>query len=340
MSQEYDWMKRGHNTPRHAWTTEPLGKFDEPTGDPALSSPGGFSNCAGYGPYTLGPGQSVRIVVAEGAAGLSRDQCITIGRQFKAGQITPKAKNTLVLTGKDSLFQTFRRAIANFKSGYSAPASPPPPVTVATLSGDPIKVSWEVENASDPNIKGFRIFRAAGRYDGEYHPIYTASAAQRSFDDVTAERGVAYFYYVVTIGDPALNTGAALTPQDTLFSNRAYSQTFLPTYLKLKRPPGQSMSDIRIVPNPFSLGSDPTNLRFPDEPDKIAFYNIPGRCKIKIFTELGELVNELEHTDGSGDAYWNSITSSRQVIVSGIYIVLFEDMDTGERAIRKLSIIR
>jgi hypothetical protein len=341
MTEEYtSWMKRGHKTPRHSWATQPDGKFNEPTGDPALASPGGFSNCAGYGPYTLGPGQSVHIVVAEAAAGLSRDQCITIGRQFKAGQITAKVKNDLVLSGKDSLLQTFRRAIANYVSGYGAPASPPPPVTVATLSGDPIKISWDVENASDPNIKGFRIFRAAGRYDGQYTPIYTASASERSYNDVTAERGVAYFYYVVTIGNPALNNGAALTPTDTLFSNRAYSQTFLPTYLKLKRPPGQSMSDIRIVPNPFSLASDPTNLRFPDEPDKVAFYNIPGRCRIKIFTELGELVYEIEHTDGSGDAYWNSITSSRQVIVSGIYIVLFEDMDTGERTLRKLSIIR
>jgi hypothetical protein len=341
MTEEYTiWMQRGHKYPRHAWAVEPAGKFDEPTGNPALNTPGGYSNCDGYGPYTLAPGQSVHIVLAEGGAGMSREACISVGRKFKAGQITAKAKNDSVFTGRDSLFQTFRRAIANYQTNYGIPAAPPPPSSFSATSGDPITLAWEVENASDPNIKGFRVYRATGRYDGDYAPVFTGGPTDRSFKDATAQRGVAYYYYVVTIGDPALNSGTGLTPKDTLFSNRIYTQTYLPAYLKLKRPPGQSMSDIRIVPNPFLLSSDPTNLRFKDEPDKIAFYNIPARCKIRIYTELGEQINEIDHTDGSGDEYWNSITSSRQVVVSGIYIVIFEDMDTGQRSIQKLSIVR
>ena len=100
------------------------------------------------------------------------------------------------------------------------------------------------------------------------------------------------------------------------------------------------MSDIRIVPNPYSISSPLGSLRFEGEPDKIAFFNIPGYCKIRIYTELGELIKEIDHTDGSGDHYWNSITSSNQVIVSGIYIVVFENTQTGERIIKKLSVIR
>jgi len=341
MTEEYTvWMKRGHKYPRHAWATEPGGKFSEPTGDPALNTPGGFSNCDGYGPYTLAPGQSVHIILAEGAAGLSREACISVGRKYKLAQINAKAKNDSVFTGRDSLFQTFRRAIANYKTNYGIPSAPQPPTSLSATSGDPITLAWEVENPNDPNLKGFRVFRAPGRYDGDYVPIYTGGPADRSFKDATAQRGVAYYYYVVTVGDPALNTGTGLTPRDTLFSNRIYTQTYLPVYLKQKRPAGQDMSGIRIVPNPFLLSSDPSNLRFKDEPDKIAFYNIPGRCKIRIYTELGEQIAEVNHTDGSGDEYWNSITTSRQVVVSGIYIVVFEDMDTGQRSMQKLSIIR
>lgn len=346
MTEEYTtWMQRGHKFPRHANAVEPAGKFSEPTGDPALNTPGGYSNCDGYGPYTLGPGQSVHIVIAEGAAGLDRESCIRIGRWYKANRASntafyDKAKNDSVLTGKDSLFLTFRRAIANYHTGYGIPAAPPPPSMFSVTSGDPITLNWDLENPGDPNIKGFRIFRAPGRYDGTYTPIATLGPAARTFEDATAQRGVSNFYYILTVGDPALNTGGALTPADTLFSNRAYTQTYVAAYFKAKRPPGQLMSDIRIVPNPFLLSSDPTNLRFQDEPDKIAFYNIPGRCKIRIYTEMGELIQEIEHTDGSGDEYWNSITSARQVVVSGIYIVMFEDMDTGERSIQKLSIIR
>jgi hypothetical protein len=351
MDNEYtQWIAAGHKAPptqsspggylypRHAWVVEPQGKFNEPTGDPALNTPGGFSSADGFGPYTLGPGQSIKIVIAEAAAGLSRDACITYGRQFKAGQITTLQKNNYVFQGKDSLFQTFRRAIANYKSNYGAPPSPVPPSIFSVASGDPITMTWEVENPSDPNLKGFRIFRSVGRFDGDYVPVYTAGPAERSYKDALAERGLAYYYYIVTIGDPTLNTGAALTPKDTLFSNRIYTQTYNPVYFKAKRPPGLSMDSIRIVPNPFVLSARTYN--FTDEPDKIAFFNIPGRCKIKIYTELGEKVTEIEHTNGSGDEYWNSITSSRQVVVSGIYIVVFEDMDTGNRAIQKLSIIR
>ena len=43
--------------------------------------------------------------------------------------------------------------------------------------------------------------------------------------------------------------------------------------------------------------------------------------------------------DGSGDELWNSITSSRQVIVSGIYIAVFETPN-GESAIRKFIVVR
>jgi hypothetical protein len=230
--------------------------------------------------------------------------------------------------------------MANYNSGYTIPSEPPPPSVLNVNSGDPIALTWDVFNASDPNTKGFRVYRSTGRYDGNYELIHEGGPTERSYDDNTAIRGVAYYYYVVTVGDPLLNTGVGETPTGVLLSNRVYTQTFVPAYLKAKRPPGQTMADIRIVPNPYSISSDPSALRFSGEPDKIAFFNIPGKCRIRIYTELGELVNEVMHTDGSGDAYWNSNSSSRQVIVSGIYIVVFEDLQTGEHAFRKLSVIR
>ena len=97
---------------------------------------------------------------------------------------------------------------------------------------------------------------------------------------------------------------------------------------------------IRIAPNPYVISSSENSLRFPSEPDKIAFFNIPGNCLISIYTELGELIKQIVHNDGTGDAYWNSITSANQVVVSGIYIVVFENKDTGEKTIKKLVIVR
>ena len=99
------------------------------------------------------------------------------------------------------------------------------------------------------------------------------------------------------------------------------------------------MADVRIVPNPFNISAS-SSIRFPDQTDKLAFFNIPGRCTIEIYTELGELVDTIDHTDGSGDEIWDHTTSSRQVIVSGLYIAVITDTETSERAIKKFVIIR
>lgn len=51
---------------------------------------------------------------------------------------------------------------------------------------------------------------------------------------------------------------------------------------------------------------------------------------------MGELITTVEHTNGTGDDYWDSTTSSRQIVVSGIYIAVFENLDTGEKKIQNL----
>ena len=61
---------------------------------------------------------------------------------------------------------------------------------------------------------------------------------------------------------------------------------------------------------------------------------------IRYEEEGQELVKEIENTTGRGDVYWNSVTSSNQVVVSGIYIVVVDNTETGQRVIKKLSIIR
>ncbi len=338
MTLEYELMASGHISPRHADRVEPSGNFAEPTGDPSLGTTGGFSSCNGYGPYTLRPGESVTIVMAEGAAGLSREQNIAVGRRYKNRQITAREKNLLVLSGRDSLFQTFRRAIANYNAGYTIPEAPLPPKNFnVDGGGDRILLSW-TPNTGGPTVTGYRIYRATGEKDSTYTKIHDAGAGETSYEDKNLVRGVNYYYYIVAVGNAADNNGAGLTPPGALVSNRFYAQTYDPT--NLKRPAGTALSQIRIVPNPFSLGADLNLLRFPGEPDKLAFFNIPGQCTIKIFTESGELIKTIEHTNGTGDEYWNATTSSNQIVVSGVYVAVITDNTTGENHIEKFVVVR
>ncbi len=338
MQKRYKWMEIGHMKPRHAWAVVPDGKFEkQKTGanidlsPPKSGRPGGFSVGNGYGPYTIGPGESVHLVIVEAVSGLSTEKAIEYGMQYKRGFIDDVTKNKFVLSGKDSLFKTFRNAIDNFMSGYSIERPPKPPkVFNVNGGGDRIKLSWDVFD--EENLKGFRIYRMRGEYNNTLIKpvlIHEAKKEERSFDDLSPVRGVAYYYYIESVG---LNG---------LTSSRYWTQTYDPVFLK--RPQGTRLDKIRVVPNPYIISSSEGRLRYIGgrEADKLAFFNIPGQCTIKIYTETGELIKTIEHTDGSGDEYWFATTSSNQVVVSGVYIAVIEvttdiyDNQTGELLFKK-----
>ncbi len=378
MAAEYEMMTRGRSSERHAYIVEPSGYdgFIQPTGDPKLGNNlGGFAYNYGYGPYNLAPGESVRIVIAEGSAGISRDVAEGVGRQFKEiveaggdeyadityevnGQSESMTKNEWVFTGRDSLFQTFERAIANFDSDFAIPKGPEPPALFFVESkGGGIQLEWEYQgDVSD--IEGFEIYRAQGRVDSTYRLLYEASPAETSILDGESGRtdnpgaflldvpirGLSYYYYIVSVGNTN-NDNAGNTPTgQSLKSSRYYTQSYDPA--TLLRAAGEAMSDIRVVPNPYS-GSADRSLLFTGETDgndRIYFYEIPGECTIEIYTELGEKIRTIEHTGGSGDEPWDLKTDSRQTVASGVYIARIinedpNDEEFGQVAIRKIVII-
>jgi hypothetical protein len=235
-----------------------------------------------------------------------------------------------VFTGRDSLFDTFRKAMSNYTSGYTESQAPMPPSTFNIEGGgDRIILTWDTYSNTS-GIAGFRIYRNEGEFDNPFKPavlLYEAGPDERRYEDFTPIRGIGYYYFIQTED----NNG--------LLSSRYYTQSFDPAFLV--RPAGKQLSDVRVVPNPFILSSSPDRLRFGSaEPDKLAFFNIPGQCTIQIFTETGELVYTIEHTNGSGDEYWKGVNYSNQVVVSGIYIAVVTDNVTGEKGIVKFVVIR
>lgn len=340
MTQEYTLMSSGHASPRHADVVEPSGNFLEPTGDPSLGTSGGFSSANGYGPYTLAPGESIRIVLAEAVAGINRELATEVGRRYKNGEITARQKNEVVFQGKDSLFQTFQRATDNFESNYGISRAPEPPSYFEVASGGTsIRLIWDY--TSSDAIEGFEIYRAQGDYFEPHTLVTTAPASAREFEDTTPIRGLDYYYYIVAVASSPANDGS--TPPVKLRSNRYYTQTYDPA--NLKRPPGD-LESVVVVPNPYNIeansddraGFDQNQVRF--RGNQIQFLNMPGRARIQIFTEIGQHIRTINHTDGTGSVAWNLLTESRQLVVSGIYLAVIEDTETGERTTKKIVIIR
>ncbi|MDZ7374345.1 MAG: fibronectin [candidate division KSB1 bacterium] len=332
-------------------------KYSASNPDPVtVHNDGGGTNIwVCYGPWDLEPGESVTIVEAEAVAGLNRRLCEEIGRRWKQAYDNPSDKgpfplpngsttdnkdvykNAWVYTGIDSILQTFGRAKRNFDLGYRIPQPPlPPPVFEVQSGGDRIILRWEPSpSESDPDFVGYRIFRSVAKPDTFYEEIASVPKGVTQFEDMSPVRGYSYYYYIVAYNDGRNNTTGDANPPGPLHSGRFYTRTTEPAFLR--RAAGRSLDQIRVVPNPYHIAA--RDLQYPGEPDKIMFLDIPPRCTIKIFTERGDLIETIEHTDGSGDEEWNSVTSSRQVVVSGVYIAVFET-PTGERAYRKFVIIR
>ena len=364
MQVEYNLMTSGHKGPRHAKAVEPSGLpgYLNPTGNPQLTSQGGHSFANGYGPYTLAPGESIRIVYAEAVAGLSRDANIAIGKAFmesgnnSSAPLTyngeAKTKNEWIFTGRDSLFQTFQRATEAFGADYSIAQAPAPPATFAVNGGgDRISLTWDTPSTGAPS-GGYEIYRSRADINGPYELIHTAGSGDLSYDDQDPIRGVGYYYYIQAVATGAGDGVAGVPAGAALRSSRYFAQAYTPA--QLARTQGESLDAIRVVPNPFNIGSA-NQFRFQNvnEVNKLAFLNIPGQCRIDIYTEIGELVDSIEHTNGTGDEYWDHTTSSRQVVASGIYIAVITvtedipDMESGgllfqkgERTFKKFVIIR
>jgi hypothetical protein len=347
MSLKYAAMSAGHPALTHA--QEVGNGFADLFG----TDNGGVEHGQGFGPYDLQPGDSIRIVLAEAVAGISRRKSEEVGKNWYAwysgtGQPTlvlPNGSTTTdfndykrqwVQTGRDSLFQTFRRAINNFRSNYTISQPPPPPNFFEVVSGgDRVVLTWSDNAESWPNFRGYRIYRAEAKPDTFYQQIFETQLPDivHRFDDTTARRGFDYYYYIESFDDGSTND---VRPGVPLASSRFYTMTIEPAFLR--RPAAQSLTEIRVVPNPFNLRA--LDLQFGQtNQGRIAFFGLPPECTIKIYTERGDLVQTIVHDNGTGDELWDSLTSSGQIIVSGLYIVYFETPD-GRSTFRKFIVIR
>ncbi|MFA6597779.1 MAG: hypothetical protein WCS69_08650 [Ignavibacteriaceae bacterium] len=343
MTAEYAFMTSGHDK-RHL---DKIGETNPilPTKDPATGTGGGYSIGNGYGPYTLNYGDSIHIVFVEAVAGISYDKAVEVGRKYKADK-NALVKNTAFFTGKDSLFQTFKRAKENYDANWQSPEvlGTPAPVSSFSSSAAPrsIGLKWSLYNENDPDITGFEIWRAIGRVDSIYHKIAELDKGVRSYNDYSAPSSINSFYYIVTIGQNFAGDAALNMPAGKLQSNRFYSQLYNPAL------PGPVVvfNDFRVVPNPFISAANSTSLGTSGSEKRLSFYGIPDRHTLKIYTEYGELIKTFtdkdpEFTQGSKKVDWTQLnTDANQIIVSGIYIAVLRDDDSGETKIQKFVIIR
>jgi hypothetical protein len=312
--------------------------YAETVRDPRRNTGGGASMDQGYGPYQMAIGDSVHIVFAEAVSGIGWEKGREVGAnwlQWRSNNNGPalilpdgstttdfnEYKKTWIFTGRDSILKSYQIALSNYQSGYSLPQAPPPPNTFTiTSGGDRIQLSWANNAISAPHFGGYVIYRAEGlilNWRSVYTKIYeTSDPNVVTYDDTTAHRGNDYFYYIQSKDDGTQVSGK------TLYSSLFWTLTN--TAALLGRPAGNALEKVRVVPNPYDIRSRVYQYGVNSQYDRIAFYGLPPKCKLKIFTENGELIWQKDHVTPTGDEVWDSKTSSGQIIVSGIYVLYVE----------------
>lgn len=275
----------------------------------------------------------------------------------KASEVVNWAKDNWVHTGKDSLFQTTTAAQWAVRNNYNVPEPPPAPSIEVQSLPDGVKISWGNESEVAPDFAGYRVYRARDSWYthvpegstelvGVWQMIFeTTGNSVHEFIDRTAQRGFAYFYYVVAFDNGTDNTPDFHGRKESLESPKFLNMTQVGA--SLTRPPGKALEDIRVVPNPWHINAGTVQFgNALETKHKILFVNLPPICTIKIYSESGDLVKTIEHTDGSGDEAWGGnffeeqqVSRSNQIVVSGLYIAYIETPD-GESIFKKFVIVR
>ncbi len=335
---------------------------------------GAHEKTAVFGPYTFEPGQKLRFVWASGFAGIGFEKGKEVGEKWLAGTLEnppdmpdaetgwlpsnfefpsdademDKRKDRWVSMGIDSVMESAARAKWNFEHDYNVPQAPPPPDYIEiTGLGTGVEIVW-----SDPaaeamdNFEGYRIMRKVSSADTvSYIEIYNSDAtdiaSEHTFVDDNVLFGAQYYYYLQAKARIDENDPDAYPSSrgKIIYSSRALDPNY--EYVNPPRTSQNDLSKIRIAPNPYNI-NDPLlqTYGFTDQRG-IIFFNLPGTVDIKIFTENGDLIQTIEHDSPvlAGSYTWDLLTSSQQIISSGIYIAVFQTPD-GRVSYQKFIVVR
>ncbi len=327
-----------------------------------------------FGPYDIMPGQKIHIVYASGYTGIGFKKGQEIGEKWLNGTLkdppnmpdpntgwlpsnfkfpasateVDKSKDRWISMGIDSVMLSAYRAKWNYNHNYNIPQAPPPPATASiTGFGDGVQIEWTDPGAeSMPNFAGYLVMARISNADTIfYSPVYNSDATDKgeshSIKITDVLFGAQYYFYIqakVRIAEDDINA------DPTTRGKIMYSSRLLYPDINFVQPPHfsqEDMSKIRIVPNPYNI-KDPLLITygFTDQRN-ITFYNLPSFCTISIYSENGDLVQTIEHDNplGTGSEPWNMLTSSQQVINSGVYIAVFKK-PSGEISYQKFVVVR
>lgn len=335
MERRYAIMTEGHLAQSHEESVGEAYTQDWRLAHTDRDGGGGTVQCQGYGPYTLAPGDSIHIVLAEGVSGMSWEKCREVGAiwfQYYKGTGTPPLVfpagtsgttytdygRAWVKSGKDSLLQTFRNAAANFHSFYTIPQPPPAPETFSVVkdrsSGSGrFRLTWASNAVSASHFDGYVIYCSAGTikdYRTVYEKVFECNAANavHVWEDTAISPVLAYYYYIQTKDDGTQND---IKPGTPLYSSMFLTMTSVPISLITG-----VENDKGTIPGHFALHQNYPN---PFNPKTVISFRlaVSSRVHLKVYDMLGRDVATI--VDEVKPAGLYSVTFDASKLPSGVY---------------------
>ncbi|HEX9652823.1 MAG TPA: hypothetical protein VGA99_03855, partial [bacterium] len=331
-----------------------------------------------FGPYTLAPGDSVRLIVAEVAGMLDINQVV----QGDPNHWYPDSSIAAIRRNADAARNAVRWGFGALANGLQLTADvpePPPSPTCAAANASVgtdsaiIAVRWDkraeeaiiidgsggvfYDGAND--LDGYRIYRGIDKRGvwemiadiprAEFDNYWVPEESTYQFLDRNLQFGFEFYYYVEAYNtDPRTWTSANGTVVNNL--GQLFSSDKNRTVLVGARPGPVSVDagwDVFAAPNPYVEG-DPLRSFGEPTPRKIEFRNLPERATIKIFGLSGDLITTIEHgPDDIGNRFgstaWDQRSDSGLLVAPGLYIYVVESKTEGTLGSKfsgKLMIVR
>lgn len=185
----------------------------------------------------------------------------------------------------------------------------------------PYWVDFEVWNVSTNQRVSLAVHDWEG--DGDWDPYDLLTIVNYPYDSTATVTPDAFPYYYSwmfgfddlvynpAVGDVFTVEGAPLNGPEDNFAFKVDGVNTATAATDLKK--------IRVVPNPY-FGQYSAMVETGEGESVIEFQKIPDKCTIRIYTLAGDLVQTINHDDGTGAARWNLLSKNSQLVASGIYI--------------------
>ena len=330
-----------------------------------------------FGPYTLAPGEDVRIVTAFVAGQIPHRDVIDAGAAYANGNSTQRplvplpndivnpvtgetvatagstldkaTKNAVLDISRDLVFQTaglanrvWQNATTKEGSGtFNIPLAPATPSLTGFSENDQIRLQWGSEATMDQDggtVTGYRIYREFNRPSSVTSPTDTTFLLLTEINDPNT------FEYV----DAAVNRG-----EDYYYYITSVNSDGVESSPYLNRTGTTSEKEIEALtptrsPDPnwrdnVVVVPNPYHTAGADKYPgrRLTMLNLPAFANVRIYTMTGDLIQLIEHRASTGDTDWQfQDTFSSTEIVSGVYLAVIEETDASGSSTGEQAIVK